>query len=88
MVTATPAREGRELRHPMTTQTPRITALTADGRTVTLRARTVGQCFATIGQVVANGRVIAETQLVGYGFDDTALRFARALAEAIGAEQQ
>jgi hypothetical protein len=41
---------------------------------VTLRTRTVGQCFGTVGQVVArNGRVLAEGEVRPYGFAAAAL---------------
>lgn len=41
---------------------------------VTLRTRTVGQCFGTVGQIVArNGRVLAEGDVRPYGFAAAAL---------------
>lgn len=69
----------------MTRQT--ITTQTADGRTVTIRTRTVGQAFGTVGQVVArNGRVLAETDAKPLGFHDAAEQAALALAARIGAQ--
>lgn len=60
------------------------TIATPSGRKLRLRTRTVDQCFAMIGQVVArNGRVVAETDVVPYGFYDSALRQARELAEKL-----
>jgi hypothetical protein len=69
----------------MTMKEPRITATTADGRTVTLRTRNVGESFGIVGQVVAgNGRVLAETETKPYGFTASALDAARTLAERVG----
>lgn len=40
---------------------------------VTIRTRTVGQCFGTVGQLVRHGRVVAETERVyPYRFDSAA----------------
>lgn len=57
------------------------TATTKDGTKVTLRTRTVGQNFGTVGQVMLRGRVIAETDTLPLHFDRAALDAARALAE-------
>lgn len=85
MVTTTPAREGRELTDTMSRT--KLTTRTADHRIVTIRTRTVGQSFGTIGQVVArNGRVLAETDTKPYGFHEAAEQAARDLAGRIGAK--
>lgn len=53
--------------------------------TVTIRTRTVGQCFGTVGQIVdLKGDVVAETAVCGYGFDAAALDLARSLAASRG----
>lgn len=48
---------------------------------VTLRTRTVGQCFGTVGQIVSmDDEVLAETGVRPYGFAGAALADAETLA--------
>ena len=54
---------------------------------VTLRTATVGRCFGTCGLIVArNGRVLAETDAVPYGFTGRALELAADIARQRGYE--
>jgi len=53
---------------------------TASGRTVKIRVKNVGEAFGCIGQVIGeNGRVIAETEAVPFGFTGAAIDGARLL---------
>ena len=53
--------------------------------TVTIRMRTVGQRFATVGQLVNGaGRVLAETVLAPYGFTGAVVARAEAIATSRG----
>lgn len=57
-------------------------AKTKSGVEYRLRTRNVGTHFGTVGQVVArNGRVVRETEVVPYKFDQAALGRARAIVE-------
>lgn len=64
------------------------TAVTKDGRVVTLHTRTVGQSFATYGIVKLGSRVLGESRPVPYGFTAAALDDARALATTLTVEVQ
>lgn len=60
------------------------TITTPTGRVLRVRTRTVGCRFATIGQLVArNGRVVAETRQLPYGFDAVAKQAAIQIAKAL-----
>ena len=61
--------------------------MTKTNRTkVTLRTRTVGQSFGTVGQVVSlrTGKVLAETDTRPYGMSGAALDAAESLATKRG----
>ena len=55
---------------------------TPSGRILTIRTRNVSPSHGTIGQVVADGRVIYETEAQPYRFTEAALNVAREWAEA------
>ena len=62
----------------------KTTMQTSDGRTVTIRVRPVGQAFGCCGEVVSrNGRVLATTDTMPYGFTQSAIDAAVELAERI-----
>ena len=50
----------------------------------TIRTRTVGHSFGTVGQVVVGEKVVAETRVYPYGFTGPAIASARDMAEKLG----